>query len=225
MDIFDMLLAPYREYTPLQTGLELTGAVFGVASVVFSIRKNIWVYPTGIISTLIYVYLLFNAGLLGDMLINVYYTVMSVYGLILWNRNRTDEVHVEVLRMTRRDYRTGLLLFIFSMAFVTIVYYYKPLLDHWLNPAAEVVSVGLGHLTWANWLDVFTTSIFLVGMWLMAKRKAENWICWIVGDLICVPMFFYKELHITAIQYIFFTIMAFYGYRAWLRSTENTATA
>ena len=96
MNLYDLFVKPYESYDSLQITLEASGAIFGILSVFFSIKKNIWVYPTGIISTLIYVYLLFNAGLLGDCIINIYYSVMSIYGWVLWARNSEDHVHVEV---------------------------------------------------------------------------------------------------------------------------------
>src|SRR5690606_17761251 len=152
------------------------------------------------------------------MLINFYYTVMSVYGWVLWARSSEDHVHVEVSRTTRREWLLCSILFVISLILVTAVYYYKPLLDTQLS--AEKVILGLDHLDWANWLDVFTTAIFLVGMWLVAKRRIENWIFWIVGDLICIPMMLHKGLGITSVQYLVFTVMAIIGYREWQRSLK-----
>ena len=85
----------------------------------------------------------------------------------------------------------------------------------------ENVQLGLYHLDWANWLDVFTTAIFLVGMWLMAKRKIENWIFWIIGDIIVVPMMIYKGLGITSVQYLVFTAMAIVGYFEWKKDHKS----
>ena len=187
--------------------LEVAGTFFGILSVYFSIKKNIWVYPTGIVSTLIYVYLLFQFGLLGDCMINVYYTAMSIYGWVLWAKSSQDNVHVEVSWATAKEWFTAGFLFVISLILVTVIYYYKPFIDHQFS--MEEISLGLYHLDWANWMDVFTTSIFLVGMWLMAKRKIENWIFWIIGDLICIPMMIFKGLGITSVQYLVFTIMAY----------------
>lgn len=218
MDLHTLFIKPYESYHTYQIILEFTATFFGLLSVYFSIHKNIWVYPTGIVSTALYVYILFKFGLLGDMLINFYYTVMSIYGWVLWARSSDDHVHVEVSRTTRREWLLCSLLFVISLILVTAVYYYKPLLDTQLS--AEKVILGLDHLDWANWLDVFTTAIFLVGMWLMAKRRIENWIFWIVGDLICIPMMLHKGLGITSVQYLVFTVMAIIGYREWQRSLK-----
>lgn len=222
MNLYDLFVRPYESYTSLQILLEASGAVFGILSVYFSIKKNIWVYPTGIISTLIYVYILFNFGLLGDCMINVYYTIMSIYGWILWARNSEDHIHVDVTWATKKEWLFGVLLFIISFTLVTVVYYYKPYIDNQFS--MKGTSLGLYHLDWANWLDVITTSIFLVGMWFMAKRRIENWIFWIIGDLICIPMMIFKGLGITSVQYLVFTIMAILGYVNWKKSFKEKST-
>lgn len=223
MNLYDLFVKPYESYTYLQILLEVTGTIFGILSVYFSIKKNIWLYPTGIVSTLIYVYILFNFGLLGDCLINVYYTAMSIYGWILWSKNSEDNIHVEVTWATKKEWFFAIILFIISVIIVTAIYYYKPYIDNHFS--FEGVNLGLYHLDWANWLDVLTTSIFLVGMWLMAKQRIENWIFWIVGDFICIPMLIYKELGITSVQYLVFTIMAILGYMNWKKSFKEKNTA
>lgn len=219
MNLYDLFIKPYEGYDTLQIMLETSGAVLGTLSVYFSIKKNIWVYPTGIVSTLIYVYILFNFGLLGDCLINVYYTVMSIYGWVLWAKNSDDHIHVDVTWAFKKEWIYASLLFILSLALVTFIYYYKPYIDNQFS--MEGTSFGLYHLDWANWMDVFTTSIFLVGMWLMAKQRIESWIFWIIGDLICIPMMIFKGLGITSVQYLVFTIMAILGYVNWKKSFKE----
>lgn len=222
MNLYDLFVKPYENYNSLQIALEASGAIFGILSVYFSIKKNIWVYPTGIISTLIYVYILFNFGLLGDCLINVYYTIMSVYGWILWAKNSEDHIHVDVTWATRKEWFYASILFVLSLALVTLIYYYKPYIDNQFS--MEGTNLGLYHLDWANWMDVFTTSIFLVGMWFMAKQRIENWIFWIIGDFICIPMMIFKGLGITSVQYLVFTIMAILGYLNWKKSFKEKST-
>lgn len=216
LDLYQLFLQPYENYKTYQIVLEVIAAIFGLLSVYFSVRKNIWVYPTGIVSTALYVYILFIFGLLGDCMINVYYTIMSIYGWILWAKNAEDHVHVEVSFTTKKEWMFSAILFVLSLALVTIIYYYKPFIDNQFS--MEGVNFGLYHLDWANWMDIFTTSVFLVGMWLMAKRRIENWIFWIIGDLICVPMMLYKGLGITSVQYLVFTILAIQGYIHWKKS-------
>ena len=215
MNPYELFIKPYEEYTFFQIFLEIIAAFFGLLSVFFSVKRNIWVYPTGIISTTIYVYILFNFGLLGDMLINVYYSIMSIYGWISWNKN-TDNQIISVDFAKKKDWLVGLSLFVLSFIAVCGVYYFKPFIDNHFS--MNGVSLGFQQLDWANWLDIFTTSLFLIGMWFMAKRKVENWLFWIIGDLICVPMMLYKGLGITSLQYLVFTIMAVMGYQKWRKT-------
>ncbi|MDY6026614.1 nicotinamide riboside transporter PnuC [Bergeyella zoohelcum] len=219
MHFIEYLIQPYQSYQTWQIGIEMIAAIFGLVSVLFSIKKKIWVYPTGIISTLLYVYILYAFGLVGDMLINVYYTVMSIYGWILWSKNQNEYYEVSVKKATSKDWKIATVLFVLSSIFVAFVYYYKPVLEQWQTGVQQ--AVGLHHLDWANWLDVFTTSLFLVGMWFMAKRRIENWIFWIIADFISVPMYIYKGLGITAIQFVIFTYLATRGYLVWRKALDK----
>lgn len=219
MHFIEYLIQPYQSYQTWQIGIEMIAAIFGLVSVLFSIKKKIWVYPTGIISTFLYVYILYAFGLVGDMLINVYYTVMSIYGWLLWSKNQNEYYEVSVKKATPKDWKIAAVLFVLSSIFVAFVYYYKPVLEQWQTGVQQ--AVGLHHLDWANWLDVFTTSLFLVGMWFMAKRRIENWIFWIIADFISVPMYIYKGLGITAIQFVIFTYLATRGYLVWRKALDK----
>ena len=215
-DFIISLFEPYNEYSKLQIALEIIAVVLGVASVFFSMRRNILVFPTGIISTSIYIYILFAFGLLGEGLIQVYYTIMSIYGWILWSDGKEDNAKVEVFWAKRIDWLMGGILFLICVFLIAAIYYLKP----WIENGFSMVDVqlNLNYLNWSNWLDIFVTAIFLVGMWFMAKRRVENWIFWIIGDLICIPIFIYNGLLLTSIQYFFFTILAVIGYFEWRKS-------
>lgn len=213
MNFFEYLTAQYSSYETYLIVLEIVAVLFGLMSVYYSIRKNIWVYPTGIISTVLFIYIMFVFGLLGDMLINVYYTVMSIYGWILWSKHSDDHIHVEVKKACKKDWQVGSMLFAGSLLFVGLIYYLKPYIDNQFS--MQGVKLGLYHLDWANYTDIVTTSLFLVGMYFMAKRNLENWIFWIVADFICIPMMYYKGLGFTTLQYFVFTIMAIIGYFEW----------
>lgn len=216
MNFLEELTAQYQSYETYLIVLEIIATIFGLLSVYFSIKKNIWVYPTGIISTVLFIYIMFVFGLLGDMLINVYYTVMSIYGWILWSKSSEDHIHVEVKKASKNDWKIGSVLFVASLLFVGTIYYYKPFIDNQFS--MEGVKLGLYHLDWANYTDIVTTSLFLVGMFFMAKRNLENWIFWIVADIVCVPMMLYKGLGFTALQYLIFTAMAIVGYFEWKKN-------
>ncbi|HSI69212.1 MAG TPA: nicotinamide riboside transporter PnuC [Gillisia sp.] len=202
--IFDILFEQYYDYPVLFIILELIAVIFGFLSVWFSKQENILVYPTGIISTAIFVYLLWQWGLLGDMMINAYYFSMSIYGWYVWTR-KVDAVHfTPITFMSKKEHLISAGIFVATLIFVYAVYEY---FGKWTD--------------WTAYVDTFTTGIFFVGMWLMALKKVENWIYWIIGDIISVPLYFYKGLTFTSFQYLLFTIIAFYGYRAWKKSYYN----
>lgn len=218
LEFFSHLTDQYQSYETYLIVLESIATVFGILSVYFSIQKNIWVYPTGLVSTVLFIYIMYVFGLLGDMLINVYYTVMSIYGWFLWSKHTDDNIHVGVQKATKKDWQNSSILFVSSLLLVGLVYYYKPFIDN--NFSMKDVKLGLYHLDWANYLDIFTTSLFLVGMLLMAKRCVENWLFWIIADLICIPMMLYKGLGITSLQYLVFTFMAIVGYIEWQKNLK-----
>jgi nicotinamide mononucleotide transporter len=199
--ISDWLFAQYEGVPTHLVVLELVAVFFGFLSVWYAKKENILVFPTGIISTGIFVYLLWIFGLLGDMLINAYYFIMSVYGWYVWTR-KVDETHfVPITRTTAREKKWSAGLFIATLVFVTVVY------------------VGFKKFdTWTAYVDTVTTAIFFVGMWLMALKKLENWTYWIIGDIISVPLYLYKGLIFTSLQYFLFTLIAVLGYLAWKKN-------
>ena len=213
------LFAQYQGVETHLVVLEIIGVFFGFLSVWYAKKGNIWVYPTGIISTALFVYLLWHYVLWGDMLINAYYTAMSIYGWVLWAKNAHNNV-ITISRTTSRDWYICAGLGLFSLTFVTTVYYLKPFIQN--NFSMEGVALGFERFLPTEYVDVFTTAIFLVGMWLMAKRKIENWIFWIVGDFISVPLYLKKGMLFTSFQYLLFTIIAIMGYIEWKRHLRNT---
>ncbi len=202
--IFDYFFGQYAGYATLDIVLEIIAVIFGLLSVWFSKQNNIWVYPTGMLSTSIFVYLLLKWGLIGDMLINIYYFVMSIYGWYIWTR-KGDAGHVTpITRVTKKEVRTSIFIFLATIIFVFVIY---QIFEKWTS--------------WTAYVDTLSTAIFFVGMWMMAKRKVENWIFWIIGDLISVPLYFYKGFTFTSFQYLIFTILAIYGYKAWTKSINK----
>ena len=196
--VFDFLFGQYNGYATLDIVMEITGVLFGLMSVWYAKKNNIWVYPTGIISTSIFVYLLFKSALLGDMIINAYYFVMSAYGWLYWSKREEQIIVHPITSTTKKEFETALLLFVASLLFVFWIY---QVFDKWKE--------------WTAYVDTLTTGIFFVGMGLMSRRKIEHWLFWIVGDIISIPLYFYKGLTLTSLQYVIFTIIAIYGYRSW----------
>ena len=204
--IFNFLFEQYSSYAVLDIILELTAVCFGFASVWYSKQNNILVFPTGLISTSIFVYLLFKWQLLGDMMINGYYFVMSLYGWYIWTRKVDTENVTPISRVTKSEQIIGVVIFTLTLVFVYKVYQF---FDMWTN--------------WVAYVDTLTTALFFVGMWLMAKRKIENWYFWIVADIISVPLYLYKGLTFTSIQYFGFTILAIFGFLAWKKNLSNSS--
>jgi len=203
--IFDWIFSQYQDVETHLVVLELIGVFFGFLSVWYSKRENILVFPTGIISTGIFVYILLVYGLLGDMLISAYYFGMSIVGWFIWTQ-KVDEAHyIPVTKMSVKDNKWAVVLFFGTIVLVTGVY----LTFEKFN-------------AWTAYVDTFTTAIFFVGMWLMAKKKLENWTFWIIGDIISVPLYLYKGLVFTAFQYALFTVIAIYGYKAWKKNLNKS---
>ncbi len=211
---FEWLFSQYQGVPFHLVLIEIIGVIFGFLSVWFAKRGNIWVYPTGIVSTVLFVYLLWHYVLWGDMLINAYYTVMSVYGWVLWAKNAHNQ-QISISPTTRKDWHVCIGLGLFSLLFVVGVYYLKPFIRN--DFSMEGVQLGFHNFLFTEYIDVFTTAIFLVGMWLMAKRKLENWLFWILGDLVSVPLYLKKGMFFTSFQYLLFTIIAIMGYLEWKR--------
>ena len=197
MDFLDQLFYQYSQYSNTDISLEIIAVFFGFLSVWFSKNNNILVFPTGLINTSIFVYLLFKWSLLGDMLINAYYFIMSIYGWYFWLKGTNNTVS-PISKVSNTDIRIVVLLFISSSVFVSLVYSF---FDKW-----ETI---------VSYIDILTTAIFFAAMWLMAKRKVESWIFWIVGNIISVPLYLHKGLAFTSIQYFIFTIIAIAGYIKW----------
>ena len=202
--IFNFLFSQYSSYSPSFIYLELFAVIMNITSVVYAKRNNILVYPTGLIGTGIFVYILLNFSLLGDTIINAYFFSMSIYGWYFWSRKK-DEVFInQVSTINRNEIKYLFILAFSSLIFIYFVYDY---FDKWNN--------------WTAYVDNITTAIFFVAMWLMARRKIESWIFWIIGDLITVPLYFYKGLTISSIQYIIFLILAVLGYISWKKILDK----
>ena len=201
--VIDFFLEPYRTASTLNIVLEILAVLFGIASVWYAKKESILVYPTGIISTAIYVYICLKFTLYGDVIINIYYTLMSIYGWYVWSR-LVENHHIAITRTNLNDKLKALGIFVFTAAFVIAVYLYFDRFDR---------------IT--DYFDTFTTGIFFAAMWLMANKKIEHWILWIGGNIISVPLYFIKGLGFSGIQFTIFLILAYQGYIAWKKSLDK----
>ncbi len=197
-EILNFLFQQYGSYSQVDIGLEIFAVFFGFLSVWFSKNNNVLVFPTGLINTSIFVYLLFKWELLGDMIINAYYFVVSIYGWYYWTRKNSNNDYTPISKVNYNDQKIILGISILSAIFVSLMY---TVFNKWS---------GL-----VSYIDIITTSIFFAGMWLMARRKIESWIFWIIGDIISIPLYLYKGLTFTSFQYFIFTFIAIAGYYKW----------
>ena len=203
--IIEFLFGQYSEYTLTHTLLELFAVTMNILSVIYAKRNSILVYPTGLIGTGIFVYILYNFSLLGDMIINFYFVLMSIYGWYYWAQKKDGQTLNNVSRTSIKEYYFILILAITSLLSIYLVYNFY---DKWDS--------------WTAYVDTITTAIFFVAMYLMARRKVESWIFWIIGDLITIPLYFYKGLTISSIQYLIFLILAILGYISWKKILNSS---
>ncbi|HEY0750119.1 MAG TPA: nicotinamide riboside transporter PnuC [Chitinophagaceae bacterium] len=191
-----------------QTGiLEFIAVITGIASVWFSKKENILVYPVGLVNTTIYIYLSFKYHLLGEATVNFYYTVMSIYGWILWSkRNESHEHLIHISFSTTKQWVNQLSFFAFF--YVTIYF----ALTYLKGVFAE------GAIPWG---DAFASATAFTGMWLMAKKKVESWYWWIATNIASIPLYFVKGLAFTSIYYLVLLVLAFFGLAEWKRKASR----
>ncbi len=207
--IIDFFIDAYREAPTYLIILEAIAFIFGIVSVWFAKKANILVYPTGIICTVITVYILYVSEYFGDMMMNFYYSVMSIYGWWNWSRKRDSKLVVPISRTNKKEKQIGVLFFVLTMIVTFLVY------------------KGYDYdMQIPNYIDVVTSGIFFTAMWYMANKKLENWTLWIIANIITIPLYAYRGLGMLSLQYIIFTILAIQGYIEWkktLNSNHQTA--
>ena len=186
-------------------------AVFaGIASVFFSRIENIWVYPVGLVNTIIYIWLSFKYHLPGEASVNFYYTVMSVYGWILWLRKDKQNhlvVHIQYSDKKMWIYQLLFFSFFYIVIYFSLVYLKKNFFE--------------GAIPWG---DAFASATAFTGMWLMARKKVESWYWWIATNIASIPLYFVKELVFTSVYYFVLLVMAVFGLTEWMRRAKKVAT-
>ena len=182
--------------------LELIAVACGLASVWYMKKENILVYPFGIINVLIYVYICYKAGLYAYAGINVFYAIMSGYGWINWVRKKGEsEDHIHITRLRP----SGMVLY---SAIILVLFFG---LQYILSTYTDSV---------VPWLDAFTTSVYVIAMWLLAHKKIEQWLLWILGDVISIGLFIWFGLYFSAFQFLVFTIIAVFGFIEWSKKLK-----
>jgi len=202
--MIEFFLNSYKNVSAVQIALEVIAFVFGILSVWFAKKENIWVYPTGLIATIITAYLLFITGYLGDMVINGYFSIMSIYGWYQWKKKAKDKNDLTISRTNNKEKVIGIVLFLLTIFVVFGIYNF---FDYEIKKE--------------NYIDIFASGIFFTAMGFMALKKIENWTLWIIGDIIVVPLYAYRGLGMLALQYLIFTILAILAYLEWKKTLNN----
>lgn len=187
-------------------------AVFaGIASVWYSRKENILVYPVGLINTIIYVWLSVKGQLIGEASVNFYYTVMSIYGWILWTKK--DATKHPVIHITVSDKKWWGYQLLFFAAFYVAIYFSLTYLKKDFAPGA------------IPWADAFASATAFTGMWLMTKKKVESWYWWIATNIASIPLYFVKHYVFTSVYYLILLVFAFWGLAEWRKRAMKKTLA
>ena len=129
---------------------------------------------------------------------------MSIYGWYIWTKKVTPTQTTPITKATKNDYTYSLGIFLSTMFFIYIIYYVFEKFEGWVS-----------------YIDILTTGLFFVGMWMLAKKKLENWLFLLMGNVISVPLYFYKGLTLSSFLYVIFVIISIFGYLAWKKILNN----
>jgi nicotinamide mononucleotide transporter len=190
------------------TWIEAIAVISGIVSVWYSRKENILVFPTGLLNTTIYIYLSFKGHLLGEASVNLYYTIMSLYGWYLWTRkNQTNQELI--LQITNSNTKERIQQFLFFAGVYAIIYFALVYLKKSFAPEA------------IPWADALASASAYTAMWLMAKKKVESWFWWVVTNIASIPLYFIKGYTFTSVQFIVLLILAIAGWIEWSRKANN----
>lgn len=188
------------------TWLEFVAVFAGIASVWYSKKENVLVYPVGLINTIIYIYLSFSAKLFGEATVNLYYTIMSLYGWWIWVKKDNQEQNLQISYSTRKEWLVQIGFFV--VCYITI-YFSLEYLKKAFAPGA------------IPWGDAFASAAAFTGMWLMTRKKIENWFWWILTNIACIPLYYVKGYVFTSVYYFVLLILAIWGWIEWKQKLDN----
>jgi len=204
---FQEIIQQFIEGMKNTTWLEYIAVFAGIASVWYSRIENILVYPVGLINTIIYVWLSINGQLFGEASVNLYYTIMSIYGWILWAKKDKTQHHIIYIEFS--DRRWWLYQFLFFGAFYIAIFISLTYLKR---------AFASGAIPWA---DAFASATAFTGMWLMTKKKVESWYWWIATNIASIPLYFVKHYVFTSVYYLVLLIMAVFGLLEWKKRAQQ----
>lgn len=188
---------------------EITAVIFGIASVWYARKENILVFPMGIISVLIFIYIFFSGRMFANAGINIVYFFTNVYGWYNWSRKNNEE---HVVKITKNTSGQNILIVLFAVVFYVAVLF----LLRWYNRAdADYLQSS------KSWMDALNSSLFLCATVLMTVKKLENWYFWIAGNVVSIPIFIIQGFYFTSFQYAVFLVLALSGLKEWKKKTTS----
>ena len=181
--------------------LELIAVVTGIISVWLAKKENVWLYPAGIISVVLWLYLCWIGSLFGQSVINLFFFLMNLYGWYNWlRRDENNQPNVVINSNTKNQ---NILMIFASVVLSGLIYFMLlPLQEE--NALMEFIV-----------LESIITALNFVAMWLMAWKRLEHWLLWIIGDIMCIPLFIHKDYPLGVIQFLVFIVIAYLGYKEW----------
>jgi nicotinamide mononucleotide transporter len=190
------------------TWIEAIAVISGIVSVWYSRKENILVFPTGLLNTTVYIYLSLKGHLLGEASVNLYYTIMSLYGWYLWTRK--DKINQQfILQITNSNTKERIQQFLFFAGVYALIYFALVYLKQSFAPEA------------IPWADALASASAYTAMWLMAKKKVESWFWWVVTNIASIPLYFIKGYAFTSVQFIALLILAIAGWIEWSKKTNQ----
>lgn len=195
---FQEWLSLFKEQVLATSFLEWFAVIFGVAEVLLARKNNILLYPAGIVSVVLSMYLLVHAMLYAEALLNLYYLVMSIYGWAVWQRNHQGNKALTVSWTNKREMLTAC-----SIVVVGYIILYTVLVRFTQSDVPA--------------FDAFVSSAAWAGMWLLALRKIENWVFLNVSNIVAIPLLVHKGLLMMAMLTVFLFVVAIFGFIDWKR--------
>lgn len=185
--------------------IEAIGTFISIIYIYFSIKQKIWLWPLGLISSILYVYIFYDHKIYADMGLQLYYVVISIYGWYSWNRSNIHSNNQTNVQLLRNNHKLTIVLL--AVSFIIFIIISQILIYFTDSPIP--------------YADAFTTSLSIVATWMLAKRYIENWLIWILIDAVSSLIYMYKDLYFTVFLYGVYTIMAVVGYRTWLMDLKG----
>ncbi|MDD4150579.1 MAG: nicotinamide riboside transporter PnuC [Bacteroidales bacterium] len=187
--------------------IELIAAILGIVGIFLQIKQNHWYWLTSIVMVSMYIFVFYDSGFYADMGFQVYYLVISLYGWYYWITRKASpkEDNVNDIKTTKLNLKQWIICVLTATVFFAFIYL---ILKKFTNS-----SVPIG--------DAFTTALSFVATWLLARRILENWLFWIVVDIVSTGLYIYKGLYPTAILFFVLSVLAFVGYFKWRKALVN----